>query len=105
MDNTRETPEDLRKVEILENDTWKQIKMKDIKPGNVYRVFNPDSTSVVWDDDPILLAVGEPFFQEDIGRWGVQTVKRSSYEKYLKEVEEWNKSNPDNNIVVDITII
>lgn len=57
---------------------WQPTEMSDLRPGDVFRMFQQDGTPVEWRRDPkepytICVATGEPYPTE-FGVWGVEAL-------------------------------
>lgn len=87
MDNTEDLPSELRTVEVLRSGEWVQIQLKEIKDGEVFRMFNPDGSPVVWDDEEIFVAQGEPYVTPHNNRWAINCHRQIDMEGVIPDVD------------------
>lgn len=87
-DNTDDLPEELRIVEIFTEDKqWVQIRLSEIKDGQVFRMFNNDGTPVVWDDETVFVAQGEPYITPNNNRWAINCHRQIDMEGVTPDVD------------------
>lgn len=60
----------LRKVEVKTTNGWTRTEMKHLKPGDMFRMFEPDDTQV-YDKKrgTEFKVIGKPYFKNNV--WGV----------------------------------
>jgi hypothetical protein len=56
---------DLRKVLVLENGTWRSANMIDIRRSNVFKLFQPDETPVIFKGKNEFIAIENAFYNDD----------------------------------------
>jgi hypothetical protein len=56
---------DLRKVLVLENGTWRPANMIDIRKSNVFKIFESDETPVLVDGKNEFVAIEDAYYNED----------------------------------------
>jgi len=66
---------DLRRVECLTKDGFKPVRMKDLKVGDVFRIFEPDGTIIPDEKGNTMFKVQEPPAKIK-GTWGVNVMPR-----------------------------
>jgi len=59
-----------RKIEMLENEEWKEVQFQELKSGNVFRMFEPDGKPVVGAIDEFegttsWKVIRDPYLNED----------------------------------------
>lgn len=60
----------IRKIEKLENDEWVECKMKDLKKGNKFRLYD-DEKPVIVGGESVFDAIGDPYLNE-IDEWEIE---------------------------------
>jgi len=85
---------DLRKVEVLRDNNWTECRLKDVKKGEKFRMFE-------FDGSPVLGSVGESVFVADsdpyVGPngpegadvWTIGTIDHKDDDRPLKGEMDW----------------
>lgn len=55
----------MRTVEKKENDSWIKVRMQELVPGDVFRMFEEDGTPVKWQADSEWKAMNKPYLNDD----------------------------------------
>lgn len=71
----------LRTVERLTDGEYVKIPFQELKKGDTFRMFNPDGEPVIWKEDTIFYAMGDPYlywfdadqYNEAGDRWTIET--------------------------------
>lgn len=75
----------LRRTFVRLNGIWKEVRLKDIKEGNIFKMREPTGESVMWDDCDTFLACKDAYLLKN-NKWAVLCDKYiSSESKYLSE--------------------
>jgi hypothetical protein len=71
MTSDQDSNQDLRVCEALRGNEWIDVRMSELKPGERFRMFDPDGSPVVDNDNRCEWVVkGEPYRNEN-GIWTV----------------------------------
>lgn len=57
--------ENLRKIEVLENGSWRSANMIDLRKGNVFRVFESNNEPVIVGDKVEFIAENDSYYNEN----------------------------------------
>lgn len=51
--------DELRKVEVFVDGEWKQVRLRDIKIHQSFRLFEPNGDPVMWDGETVFTATDD----------------------------------------------
>lgn len=61
---------ELHKIEVHKDGIWEETEYHTIQIGDRFRMFHPDGTPFIDSDNQhVLHAASEPFFDEELGVW------------------------------------
>ena len=61
-----------RTVEIRQNGKWQTVKFEDLKKSDVFRLFEPDGTPVLWEEKSIFLCTSDASLDSAANVYGVE---------------------------------
>ena len=71
--------EEIRTVQVYKENTWQETELKEIRDGDLFRIFEPDGTPVKSKyGEGEFVADGDAFFDESLGVWSVETRKENT---------------------------
>lgn len=61
----------LRQVQLFKDGIWQDTEVQELVKGDTFRMYEPDGTQVVWDNNAEFIASSNPISID--GVWGIHT--------------------------------